>query len=828
MPELRPIHFIRFCLFLALIYPGNSSLFAQASATIFGKVTDSSGRAVSLATVGLTAGGGTFTNDKGEYSLQVKPNTANKIVFSYVGKPSVSINVRSLNASEQFRLDVMMSTDATLDDVTVQGRKKKDEISTTTIDPKLNMVLPNVSGNFESILRTLPGVSGTNELSSAYNVRGGNFDENLVYVNDVEVYRPQLVRSGQQEGLSFINPDLVSNIKFSAGGFEAKYGDKLSSVLDVEYRRPSRFGAGMSMSLLGAQGFVEGASRNGRLSAIVGVRYRSNQYVLNSLDVQGEYRPFFYDIQSLITYRFSEKFRVEWLANAARNRFLLEPQTQQTSFGTVTNALQLTVGFNGFESMDYTTLSNAFSLVYNPGKFTTLKLIASHYRANENELFTVEGAYRLDQLDNNLGSETFGEAKFNRGFGYFINHARNELQSSIFNISHKGRHVAGAHDLQWGLGWQAENINDFWHEWNYNDSAGYSVPFNFGDSIFLNYFVRATNQISSQRVSGHIQNSTMIAPASNMRLTYGIRSNYWSLNNQNVISPRVQFSFEPNRAYNLRQSNDSLKRKDLTFKAAIGYYYQPGFFRELRRPDGTINRQLQAQRSIHYVTGIDYYFNAWGRPFKFYGEVYYKQLNYLVPYLVENVRIRYAAENSSKGYAAGIDTRVNGEFIKGLESWFSLSVMQTKENISFQNENGESEQSGYIRRPTDQRVNLGIFFQDQFRSFPRYRMQLNLVYGSNLPYYLPGAMRYQEGYKIPAYRRVDIGFSRDILNENDARIGWFSKTFRTAYLSLEVFNLFQVNNTISYVWVRDVENNIYGVPQYLTSRRLNINFTVRM
>ncbi|MGV3598433.1 MAG: TonB-dependent receptor [Bacteroidota bacterium] len=806
---------------------GSIALFGQKNAIITGIVTDSLGRSVEDAGVNIKGSDkGTFTAKNGSYSLYIPANTEVTLIFSHISAKSVVKTVGPFAPDSKNKLNISLDFKYFELAETEFEYERDRGLPIITLNPRVSGLNPNVSGNFESILRTLPGVTSNNELSSAYNVRGGNFDENLVYVNDIEIYRPQIVRSGQQEGLSFINPDMVESVRFSAGGFEAKYGDKLSSVLDVKYRKPEKFEAGANLNFMGAGLFAGGRSKR-RLSWMLGSRIRSNQYILNSLDVQGSYKPLFVDVQGLFTYDISKKMRISYLGNYALNRFLLVPETQRTSFGTVTNALQLTVFFDGSELMRYNTFMNGLTFDWDASKNTNLKLLGSYYTSSETEYFTTEGAYRLDQLDNELGSDDFGQAKFNRGVGYFINHARNKLDAQVASVSHKGSHITKKTQLYWGATFQTESIKDRVREWYYVDSAGYSVPFNSGDTLNINSFVKGSNALQSQRISGYIQNTTMLIDSIRLQVTYGIRTNYWSLNQQNVISPRVQISFEPYRAYNRRVKHDSLKKLDWNFHFAFGYYYQPPFYRELRGLDGKVNTNVKAQRSIHYVFGGDMNFTAWGRPFKFYSEVYYKQLDNLVPYQIENVRIRYYANNNSKGRAFGWDARINGEFIEDLESWFSLSIMSIKENITYTDAKGVQRESGYIRRPTDQRFNLGIFFQDELDRWPRYKMQLNLVYGSNLPFYLGADNRYKEGFKLPAYRRIDIGFSRDIITEGDSITSKVGKWFKGLALSLQVFNLTQANNTISYIWVRDVEGTTFGVPNYLTSRRINLTVLMR-
>jgi hypothetical protein len=795
--------------------------------SIKGRVTDRNGSAIEDAYI-YTSDNKYFayTDAKGEYSIVLNTDKEVTVVCAYASQNKLKIFDPSI--SKSFIWNVIYESAIDLKIHTVRPDIDRATIGKINLDPRKVERFPVVQ--FEQILKSVGlGVSqSAGELSSAYNVRGGNFDENLIYVNDIEIYRPFLVRSGQQEGLSFVNPDMVNNLQFSAGGWQAQYGDKMASVLDVEYRRPTDFGTRVRLSLLGAEFQTENATKNDRLTYMIGARYRTNQYLLGTLDVQGSYKPRFFDLQSLVTYRIKKGWQAEWLSNVASNRFLLSPESQTTSFGTVRDALRLYVGFGGQELMQYQNTVQGFTLKYKPNSENEFKWISSYYVSNEIENVTVEGAYFLDQLESNLGSASFSEPKLRLGQGYFINHARNSLIAQVANTSIIGRHSHKMGTTKWGLKGQYENIDDQLKEWRYNDSAGYRIPNN--ENFDFDRYVNAKNSFSSARFIAYVQNTQYVNQAYNFRLNYGVRSNYWTFNNQNVISPRVQFSIEPFKKFNdtLKQYNaahfDSLKKKDLQFTAAMGYYYQPPFYRELRDFDGLVNHNLKAQRSIHFVVGSDYNFEAWGRPFKWISEVYYKKMDNLVPYTLENVRIRYYAQNSSKGYATGFDTRINGEFIAGLESWFNFSILSTKENIAYTDEQGNSVQSGYIRRPTDQRVNFSILFQDELPMNTSYKMNLSLIYGSRVPYFLTGSARYLEGNTIPPYRRVDIGFSKSIIEEGKTK----NKKIKAMWLSLEVFNMLQINNTISYIWIKDISNNTYGVPNYLTGRRINLKVFVKI
>jgi hypothetical protein len=820
---------VKKALLILLVFFNVHFAWAQKTEIIIkGTVTDFNGLAIEDAFI-YTSDNKFFayTDAKGQYNLVVKSDEAIAVFCSFATQNKRKVFNPQLATS--FIWNVVFESAVDLKTHTVRPDLDRVVPGKIVLDPRKVERFPVVQ--FEQILKSVGlGVSqSAGELSSAYNVRGGNFDENLIYVNDIEIYRPFLVRSGQQEGLSFVNPDMVNNLQFSAGGWQAQFGDKIASVLDVEYRRPTSFGTRARLSLLGAEFQTENASKNERLTYMVGARYRTNQYLLGSLDVQGSYKPRFFDLQSLVTYRIKKGWQIEWLNNVASNRFLLSPESQTTSFGTVRDALRLYVGFGGQELMQYQNTVQALTLKFKPNSENEFKWITSYYVSNEIEHVTVEGAYFLDQLESNLGSASFSEPKLRLGQGYFINHARNNLLANVANTSIIGRHSHQLGTTKWGLKAQYENINDQLKEWRYNDSAGYRVPDN--SSFDFDRYVNANNTFSSTRFIAYVQNTQFLNEAYNFRVNYGLRSNYWTFNNQNVVSPRIQMSFEPFKKFNdsLRQYNnsqlfDSLKKKDLQFTAAFGYYYQPPFYRELRDFDGLVNHNLKAQRSIHYVIGSDYNFEAWGRSFKWISEIYYKKMDNLVPYTLENVRIRYYAQNSSKGYATGFDTRINGEFIAGLESWFNFSILSTKENIVYTDEQGNTVNSGYIRRPTDQRVNFSILFQDELPMNPSYKMNLSLIYGSRVPYFLTGSARYLEGNTIPPYRRVDIGFSKSIIEEDKTK----DKKIKSLWLSLEIFNMLQINNTISYIWIKDISNNTYGVPNYLTGRRINFKIFVKI
>jgi hypothetical protein len=823
---------------------------------VYGYITDTDVEPIINAAIFINDKFKTVSDSKGYYETKAPIGVEFELRVDALNT-SLFHQLRLKKEGDHIRRNFTFSLeDILLDSFTV--RRVKRHISQIEVDPKTHVQFPSMQ--FEDILvKSFIGVSKSNELSSSYNVRGGNFDENLIYVNDIEVYRPFLARSGQQEGLSFVNPDMTKKVSFSAGGFESKYGDKLSSVLDVQYNKPSKFSGTVGLSMLGASVHVEDQpDRNRRFSYVLGVRYRTLQYVLKTLDVAGDYKPQFTDIQALMSYKLSSKWTLNYFTTFAQNSYLVVPESRQTSFGTLQSAVRLFVGFEGSELTEYTTFLNALTLEYQPNYRNKIKWISSAFNSREKEYFTIEGGYRLEELENNLGSSNFAEARALLGIGYFINHARNDLKYNVTSHKILGSHNRGKHTLEWGGKIQTESITDRLREWNYNDSAGYNatkLP-HAPNEIVLDDFLATRNTLNSYRVMGYVQDRILLSKRSSMRLNVGVRSHYWSLNGQNVVSPRMNFSFQPNKRHNdtiranhflvysksgisqnqrdslilrhqFADSNvDGYLKQDWVFRFATGYYFQPPFYRELRNLNGVVNMDLRAQRSIHFVAGGDLLFKAWRRNFRFIGEVYFKKLDDLIPYTINNVRLRYDAVNSSYGYAGGFDARVNGEFIRGLESWFNLSYLTTRENITFEDENGMN-QTGFIRRPTDQRINFSILFQDELPIDPSYKMHLNLIIGSGLPYYFNGPFRYEERFKLPAYRRVDIGFSKELLKKvKDDRRGMFS-TFNSLWMSLEVFNMLQVNNTASYIWVEDLNNNLYGVPNYLTGRRLNLKLIGR-
>lgn len=671
------------------------------------------------------------------------------------------------------------------------------------IDPKLIFVLPDPSGNFEGLIKKMTGVASSNELSSQYSVRGGNFDENLVYVNDIEIYRPFLIRSGQQEGLSFINADMVASVLFSAGGFDARYGDKLSSVLDIKYRKPIDFAGSASMSLMGGTLHFEGTTANRRFSYITGVRYKTNKYLLNSLETKGDYNPKFADIQTYMTYDITPEWEISFLGNVANNQYDFKPEDRKTSFGTVNEARQLMIYFDGKERDAFTTYMGAVTAAFKPNEKLEMKWIASAFRTQEAESFDIQGQYFLNELDNRLNSESYADSISNIGVGTFLDHARNMLIANVFSFDYKGSYKTEAHWLQWGARYQHSNFSDKIEEWTMLDSAGYSLPYTDSTvNLYNTHFAQTKLKPNQLNVYFRDSYERQLAKGK-LILAGGIRTTYTDINNELLISPRASVSFQP------------AHKKDLQYRLSAGAYHQPAFFKEFRDLEGQIHTDVKAQKSLHFVGGTDYYFLSWDRTFKFTTELYYKYLWDLVPYEVDNVRIRYYGANSSHGYAAGFDLKVNGEFVPGIDSWANVSIMQTQEDI-------DGDTIGYIARPTDQRVNVGIFFQDYLPNNKSYKTHLNLLFGTGLPFGPPGSQSQKSALRIPPYRRVDIGFSKILIDRNNQSTNRYLKNFKSLWLSLEIFNLLDINNTISHIWIKDISNRLYSVPNYLTGRRFNV------
>jgi len=789
------------------------------SQTINGHITDEQNNSLPAVNIAILSKNiGATSADDGSYSLAIPANRSVIIAYSFIGYQIEKIRIPMLKKGQNYTLNIQLKASSTLlGDVIITDQKSRKE-SFSRIKPKHVSVLPGNSGGIEAILKTLPGVSSANELSSQYSVRGGNFDENLVYVNGIEVYRPFLVRSGQQEGLSFVNTDMVGSILFSAGGFDAKYGDKMSSVLDITYKRPRENAASVQLSLLGVSAHAEGTNKSGRLSYLIGARHKTNKYLFNAMDTKADYTPKFYDLQTFINYELNTDWQISFLGNISKNEYTMVPKNRDTDFGTINEALKLRIYFEGQEVDKYETYFGALSTSYQPSTQLQLQFTTSGFQTFEQENFDILGEYWLYQLENNLGSDDFGDVAFDRGVGKYINHARNSLSARVLNFSHKGNYTKDAIKVDWGLRMQKEEIEDKISEWNLIDSAFFNfphpddsigLPSNPNQQIVMSELLKTQINLSSYRNSGYMQVSKDIG---NLTINAGTRGSYWTYNEELLMSPRVSLAYAP------------IWEKDVVFRAATGIYYQSPFYRELRTPEGTLNHNIKAQKSTHYVLAFDYLFYKWGRPFKWITEVYYKNLENLIPYKADNVSIQYLANDLANGYAGGIDIKVNGEFVSGVESWASLSVMKTQENIvgdTKLDDNGNVVDVGYIDRPTDQRVNFSMFFQDYIPGNQNYKMHLNMIYGTGLPFGPPNGEKHQDILRIPDYRRVDIGFSAVLKSAGKkSKLKWLN-AFNSIWLSAEVFNLLAIDNTVSYLWVADVNGREYAVPNYLTARQLN-------
>lgn len=813
-----------FFLFITLIITAQT-------ARIKGVVLDKNNRPVENVNVSYSSSG-TQTNKNGFYDLKVPANQNITIIFTHISLKKITI-IFSLDSNEQKEFNPVMSDqEEQMGEVIITANNKKLVQGITTIEPEVIRKIPGANAGIENILKTLPGVNSNNELSTQYAVRGGNYDENLVYVNEIEVYRPFLVRSGQQEGLSFTNTDLVQNVDFSAGGFQAKFGDKLSSVLDITYRKPVQFGASLEASFLGGSLSVDAISRDKKWSAVTGVRYRNNSLLVNSQETQTNFTPSFADIQTNINYQASAKWQWSFLGNISQNKYQYQPLTRQTNFGTIDNPMALTVFYEGQEKDKYDTYFGALKTTFNASDNFTLKFIGSIFHTLEQEYFDIFAQYRLGEVDSNIGSETFGDVAFTRGIGSQLSHARNDLDALIVNTEIKGFHDWKENQLEWGIKYTRESIRDRIIEWEVIDSAGFSLnppiidlprndqPYTpYTGPLVPNQNIRATNFNSINRFSGYVQWSLKSnIGTSQVWYNAGIRAHNWEVigatiagKSQIRVSPRVQFAIKPDW------------EKEMVFRISGGLYHQPPFYRELRDATGMVQPNTKAQQSVHFVLGNDYSFKMWNRPFKLVSELYYKSLTNVNTYTIDNVRIRYAANNDATAYAQGLDVRLNGEFVPGTESWISFGYLKTEEN---------SNERGFIARPTDQRLKFGMLFQDYMPNIPSIKLYLNLVYNTGLP---GGSPSYADPYlyqnRLNDYRRVDVGFSKvfiDNTTKKENNTGWF-KNFKELAIGLEIFNLFDNQNAITNTWVRDVySKNQYAIPNYMTTRVFNVKLTAKL
>jgi hypothetical protein len=774
---------------------------------------------------------GITTSDSGRFEIKVTADKAVALVFSYSGYKTVQQNFL-LNEGEQETITIRLEPSSTvMENVTVTDQRERTEVGLIKPNPKSVINLPSPIVGVEGLIKTIVG--SNNELTSQYNVRGGSYDENLIYVNDFEIFRPYLVRSGQQEGLSFINPEMVRNINFYNGGFQAKYGDKMSSVLDIQYNTPKKFAGSAYISIL-EQGFhVEGLGSKKKLSYVIGVRNRSNKNLLSRQETQGSYVPSSADLQALIDYQINSKWQAEFLGNVSQTKFTLLPAYSQLTSGVFspffTANLGLDIYFEGREKDQYNTGMFGISTTYQANKKLKLKWLASRFENNESENVDISGAYLFGDRDFDKTSSSFGLIVNPLGAGLYQNFARNRLNIVDYNFSHKGSLLQNKHLIQWGLGYDKTLINDRLNEWEYQDSAGYSLPFN-PSSLQMNKVLKSTADFEVNKFNGFIQDNIAIKKNGNdYTIQAGVRFNYNDLNKEVLVSPRIGASWKPNG------------KKDVVYRLAFGSYDQPPFYRELRRYDGTLNTQLKAQRSWQGVVGMDYNFFGINRPLRLTTEAYYKYLTNVDPYDIDNVRIRYFGENNAKAYAAGLEMRLFGELVKDAESWVSIGIMKTRENL--ENDfykvykldslnhpiDSSTVEAGWLRRPTDRLITFGMFFQDYLSTNKNFKVYLSTLYGTNLPYNIPGSVKYRNALTIPPYMRVDIGFSALLLDTEKSNRRSHSpfRNFDNIWASLEVFNLIDRPNTISYMLIKDFQNNVFTMPNRLTPRLVNFKIVAR-
>ncbi|MEM1120940.1 MAG: TonB-dependent receptor [Bacteroidota bacterium] len=839
-------------IFTCFLFLVTFTLFAQdRDASIYGSVSDAeSGEAIDFVTVYIE--GTNFavnTNPSGFYRIKVPSNQPITIAFSRTGYRPAEVEITGIGTGKSKKLDIALAS-LEFEGEVIVTESKIEEAGIVREEVTELKLLPTTTGNLESVLPSIAlGVSsGTGgELSSQYNVRGGNYDENLIYVNDFEIYRPQLIRSGQQEGLTFANIDLISNLSFSSGGFQAKYGDKLSSVLDVQYKRPDKFKASVGASFLGGSAHVEGSTGVSKkddyrkFRYLVGARYKTTRYLLGTLDTQGEYIPNFGDIQAYLTYDISRDLQLGIIGNYNRSEYSFIPTERSTALGLIDFTLELFSVFEGQEVDDFTTGMGGISLTYLPDRKKNpiyLKLLTSTYQSNENERFDILGFYRLGEINTDISSDNFGEVVNTLGTGTQHQFVRNSLQSNVSNIQHKGgiefqlsdpnasRTVS--HFLQWSARYQREEIDDKLNEWERLDSAGYSLPYD-PNTVQVANVLKTKNNLLSSRFTASLQNTYSVREKGKkeLQITAGIRAAYWDLNQEFFITPRAQLLYKPLGG-----------KKDISYRLAAGLYYQSPFYRELRRLDGSINRDLQSQKSLHVVGGFTYDFfmkNVSKKPFRLIMEAYYKRLWDLVSYDVDNVRIRYSGENDATGYVAGLDMRINGEFVPGAESWINLSLLRARESLDGVQhqvrEIGDTEGRNVadVPRPTDQFLTLAMFFQDYLPGRENFKMHLNFTVGTGLPYGLRGNNEvFRNTYRFRPYHRVDLGFSLGLWDKSKLakRPKHFLRATEKTWLSLEVFNLMDVQNVASNTWIKTVFSQQYAVPNFLSSRRINLRLKV--
>lgn len=861
--------------------------------TITGRITDTESNPLVATIKVVGVDGNSVSNSKGYFSIILKANNTYNIDFYAINhtpqRKTISVGYTNRDIGLiRLKIKTLRPVDVVSHEVGITIEK---------IPPPKIGTVPTPTGNFEDYLKTtVLGMSSNNELTSNYNVRGGNYDENLIYINGIQIYRPFLPRSGQQEGLSFINSAFVENIYFSAGGFDAYYGDKLSSVLDIRYKEATSFKGSAQASFMGAQAHIEGVYGKGdRGNFITGARYRTNSYLLNSLQVKGDYKPTFFDYQFLTNYytNFDDEDsyqKIYALGHFSTNNYRFVPTTRSTEFGTVNEAYQLKMYYEGQEQTKFQTFTGALGYEWKVNKKLDMHWVASSFNSKETEYFDVLAEYFINQLETDPSKEEFGDSTSNIGVGGLLNHARNDLNVWIYNAYYYGiytldnkynetKNSTTYGKLRWGAKYQHEQFDNNLSEWHLIDSAGYVIPKNDPDKIELTDVIKQHNLVNNNRITSHIQytlnfvkrktiyldlkqkikadsnkyiiraKDTIVNSPNKWALSAGVRGGYRTFNDEYWITPRINITFNP-RQYILNKDT-TITRRNIKFKFATGLYYQPPLYRAMRDFTGQINSNVVSQKSWHNVLGFNSFFRMWGRPFKFVTEAYYKYLWDVNPYEIDNVRIRYFAKNNAIAHVYGIDAKINGEFIKGVESSFKIGILKAVEDIlddsytTYLNSDGDTIISGYtynnvavdsfitypgyIPRPTDQRVNFGVYFQDKMPKFERFKISVNILFGTALPFGPPTFERYQDVLRTKSYFRTDVGFMFDMINDDNIekyKDKKLLKHFNRVSLSFNAFNLMGINNVISYDWVQDINARYFAVPNYLTGRRLNLRLVV--
>jgi hypothetical protein len=774
---------------------------------ISGKIIDNEDKPVEFATVRI--GGtsvGTNSDLEGNYTLSVAPADTLEVIYSCIGFKNVSKKL--IDPKGDITLNVRMyPNDVELQEVEVTGFRNNIN-GMQTIDAESFKLSPDVSGgSIEAMITTMAGVNSSNEMSSQYSVRGGSFDENSVYINGVEIYRPQLVRSGQQEGLSIINPDMVGNIKFSTGGFPARYADKMSSVLDITYRDPEAFEGAVALSLMG--GSLALGVNTGKFSMLHGLRLKKNNSLLSSLETRGEYDPLYFDYQTNMTYKFSDRFSMNLLGNISVNDFSFKPTDRETSFGTASDVKQFKVYFDGQEKDKFETYVGSLSFNYRYNRATAFSLVLSGFMTNEFVSYDISGEYWLDQAGTGGEDGVGGEL----GVGKYMEHSRNRLKASVLTAALKGTTVLGRNHLSYGLQYQHENFRDRTKEWEWRDSAGYSLP-TAPEGVHLIYNLTSRQDVSTNRVALFAEDAIYFETSkAYLTLNAGLRGSYWDFNKEFLLSPRVNLSISP------------LDNPNWNYRVAVGWYYQSPFYKEYREAiiDDLgnsyirLNDKIKSPRSIQVVAGTDYVFRAMNRPFKITGEVYYKNLANLISYEYDNLKVDYSGVNDAKGYAMGLDFKLFGQFVPGSDSWITFSLMKTQQTL-----NGKK-----VPLPTDQRYSVGLFFTDYFPKFPKLKFSLRGVFSDGLTMTAPRVTRDISYFRAPAYKRVDIGLSYQLVGAPSEGVRPYNmwRHFKSITLGVDLFNLFDISNVSSNYWVTDVNNIQYAVPNYLTRRQLNFRIS---